>query len=158
MTKARSKAKPPKKQIPARQTKRGRPEFEPTPKQRDRVARCIACNMSEDDTARAIGISTETLRKHFADEIRTARAVRRADAIELLWKTARKGNVSAQKKLIEMTARVEDPAQPKDPAKMGKKDRAEAEAKNAGKGTEWGDDLDTPPTSTATTTPRSKMN
>jgi AraC-like DNA-binding protein len=111
-----------------------------------KVEELIGCGLSEDDTARAIGCSTETLRKHFAENIRTARAKKRAEAIQLLWKSARAGNVAAQKKLEEMTGRaVAEEAvlgdRPQKAEKRGKKEQAAANAETAGVGTSWGDDL-----------------
>lgn len=47
----------------------GRPEYQPTPKQREEVERGAACGVPQDTIARIIGISKMTLRKHFADEL-----------------------------------------------------------------------------------------
>jgi len=130
----------------------GRPQFRATPALIRKVEELIGSGVSEDDTARAVGCSTETLRKHFAENIRGARAKKRAEAIQLLWKSARAGNVSAQKKLEEMTWRVcadktvisatpESRRSAPKPANVGKKEAAQEAALSAGVGTDWGDDL-----------------
>jgi hypothetical protein len=110
-------------------TKRGRPEFKATRAMRREVEQMVAVGMSEDDVARAIGCATPTLAKHFAEELATGRAKKRAEVIKLLFKTARKGNVSAQKKLEAMTgAGAGAAAAPQ--AKLGKKEEAELAALN----------------------------
>lgn len=77
----------------------GRPAFTATDPLRRKVAECAAAGMSQDDIARAIGCSTPTLVKHFEYELTTGAAVKRAEIIELMFKAARKGNVTAQKAL-----------------------------------------------------------
>lgn len=136
--------------------KRGRPAFKATAALRRRVQELVACGMSQDDVARAIGCTTPTLQKHFAEELQTGAAKKRAEALGLLWKSARSGNVAAQKKLEELTKvaaaeaafdSLRDPAPAKAP-KLGKKEQAAEEAKGAGgPGSEWGDDLRPPGTS-----------
>lgn len=74
---------------------RGRPQFKPTPVQRRKVANAVACGMSEDAIALAIGISRPTLRKHFRVELDTGAAQRRMEAMDALLAKVRKGNVSA---------------------------------------------------------------
>lgn len=117
--------------------KRGRPQFRPTATQRREVEEMIACGMSEDDVARAVGIATETLRKHFVEELATAKAKRRGEVIKLLFRNARKGNVSAQKHLEAMTslagtARPAERIAPTDKpaARVGKKAQEQADAQN----------------------------
>lgn len=123
------------------------PPFKVTPAKRQEVQQLKACGMSEDDIARAIGCSTPTLRKHFAEELRTGHAKKRAEVIRMLFKTAKAGNVSAQRKLVDLTAAAADfppPNQADDadgarkPAK-GKKEAAQEAAVNAAKGTDWDD-------------------
>ncbi len=126
----------------------GRPPFKPTTAQRRQVEELVSCGMSPPDIARALGIARETLRKHFADELAEGLARRRAEVIALLYKSARKGNVSAQKALDLATSRavaqaafVEDPDAAPRPLKLGKKEQAQLDAATAGEGSEWGDDL-----------------
>ncbi len=81
----------------------GRPTFKATDKLKREVAELISCGMSRDDVALAIGCSTPTLEKYFPKEIQQGAAEKRAEVIGLLFKNARKGNVSAQKALEAMT-------------------------------------------------------
>ncbi len=117
-------------------SRRGRPSFKPTAAKRREVEELRSCGMSEDDVARALGISTPTLQKYFAGELLNGAARKRAEIIKLLHKSARAGNVSAQKKLEEMTrvsALAEGfmgkaPAEPKQAPPLGKKEQAAAAA------------------------------
>lgn len=106
--------------------------------------------MCKEEVAMALGISTPTLEKYFEAELLHGRARKRAEAISLLYSSARKGNVSAQKKLVELTgtqaaaaaweaAAVE--GKPPPGRKLGKKEEQAIAASTAGHGTEWGDDL-----------------
>jgi len=128
--------------------RRGRPEFKPTDEMRAKVEECIGCGMTHEDIARAIGCCDKTLEKHFADELQYGRARKRSEALELIWASARKGNVSAQKKLVDMTGTLAahaawDDAESRQPAplKLGKKEQQAIAAATAGIGSEWGDDL-----------------
>lgn len=47
----------------------GRPEFKPTPDQRDQVVKLVACRTSEKDIALRFGIDEKTLRKHFREQL-----------------------------------------------------------------------------------------
>lgn len=113
------------------------------------VEEMIACGESQNTVARSLCIDDDTLRKHFPDEIANGWSNRRREIVELLFANARKGNISAQKRLEEMTRlAAADPGfdaalqpEPK-PEPVGKKVAAEIAAKTAGAGTEWGDDLD----------------
>lgn len=120
-------------------SKGGRPAHKPTTASRREVEELVSCGMSEDDVARAIGLTTPTVRKHYADELLTGRARRRAEVIKLLYRNARKGNVSAQRKLEDMTslAGIARPREAKEPA-LGKKERAAAEARNPDQATSLG--------------------
>lgn len=125
----------------------GRPAFVPTAAHRRQVEELLSVGTSADIVARAIGITEPTLRKHFAEELANGMAKRRAEVMNLLFKSARKGNVAAQKHLEQMTARAaaeaaftgadEAPAA----VKRGKKEQAADAALSAGEGSDWGDDL-----------------
>lgn len=128
--------------------RRGRPEFKPTDEMRAKVEDCIGAGMSHEEIGMVIGCCDKTLEKHFPDELAYGRARKRCEALELLWQSARKGNVTAQKKLVEMTGTVaaaaaweaaEGTAPP--PLKIGKKEAQAIAAATAGLGSEWGDDL-----------------
>lgn len=135
-------------------TTRGRPEFRPTDKQRDSVEIYISAGMSKEDIAVVVGISVPTLDKHFRDELAHGGARKRAEVVEMLFESGRKGNVSAQKHLHAVTgvqaaaAEWEAAAGPgKAPVKasaskaLGKKEQLQIAAATAGHGSEWGDDL-----------------
>lgn len=120
----------------------GRPPWIPTKAQRKKVEELISCGMSVEDVAHVIGVSHPTLRDRCAEEISGGRAKKRAEVIALLYRTARKGNVTAQKHLEAMTGMVAPGGtKPKDakPPKLGKKVEAQIEAANADQESDWGD-------------------
>lgn len=82
----------------------GRPDWKPTKQHRADAELYVATGMSEEDIARVFGIGTTTLRKYLHEELATGRAKRRAEIIRFLHKSAKGGNVSAQKHLESMTA------------------------------------------------------
>lgn len=123
-----------------------RPEFKPTPAQRRQVSVLAAAKMSEERIAAVIGISRVTLRKHFAEELTGGKAKRNAAVLQAIYKQALSGNVSAMRLWVkvsglDMPDLLEQPEQTEDDAPLGKKDQAQRDALNAGKGSEWGDDL-----------------
>ena len=116
--------------------KRGSPEHRPTIEMRQTVEEMKFCGESEDVIARALGISTPTLRKHYAVELSDGHSNRRKEVIGLLFTAARKGNVSAAKRLDEMgrvagaaeaVKRREAPA-----PKLGKKEQQQEAASQVG--------------------------
>ncbi|HUC70398.1 MAG TPA: hypothetical protein VMS01_04320 [Stellaceae bacterium] len=117
----------------------GRPPFKPTAKLRRAVEEMRACGEAQETIARAIGCSDETLRKHFANELATGHAVRRREVIGLLFQSARGGNVSAQRKLDDMTrpgaARPEGERAPP----LGKKEEAQEAALHPDAATDMGE-------------------
>lgn len=126
---------------------RGRPAFNPTAAHRRQVEMMLSVGTSADMIARAIGITEPTLRKHFREELANGLARRQLEVLSLLFKSARKGNVSAQRHLEQMIARAAVGAafagteEAPTPAKRGKKELAAEAALNAGEGSDWGDDL-----------------
>ncbi|MCW2195048.1 hypothetical protein [Bradyrhizobium elkanii] len=100
--------------------------------------------MSQDDCARALGISTPTLVKSFREEIATGVAKKRAEVVGMLYTQAKKGNATCIKKLEEMTrvaaaaqamsdlaragSQAPAPLQPPKPEKVGKKAERKAAA------------------------------
>ncbi|MEO3387335.1 hypothetical protein [Mesorhizobium sp. CAU 1741] len=93
------------------------------------------CGESEDTIARALGIATNTLRKHFTDEIANGHAARRKEVIGMLFKSARDGNVSAQRKLEELGkvgAAEEAVGRRSSAPKIGKKEERRIAAENVG--------------------------
>jgi hypothetical protein len=134
-------------------TKPGRPSFKPTRTQRLRVEELVSCGTTQGEISLRIGISEKTLRLRFSDELAHGRARRRGEVIELLFRSARKGDAAALCKLADMTdedrsADREAPAKPPLRPRMGKKAAAAEAARTAGLGTDWGTDLQTPYTET----------
>lgn len=112
----------------------GRPAFKPTAANRRKVEELVSCGVSQDDCARALGITKPTLVKHFEEELANGVARKRAEVIAMLYKQARKGNATCIKKLEEMS-RVAGAAEavggraktPKEPT-PGKKEQQQAAA------------------------------
>jgi hypothetical protein len=121
--------------------KRGRPAFQPTPAQRRKVAIAAGSGqMSHEEIAIGLGICRNTLETYFAAELSRAANAKRLEVLEAMHRTALKGNVAAQKAYIAGTPQVAaPPLGDEDPVPQGKKERANADAKTAQKGTEWDD-------------------
>lgn len=122
-------------------TKRGRPAFQPTPAQRRKVAIAAGSGqMTHEEIAIGLGICRNTLETHFAAELSHAANARRLDVLEAMHRTAMRGNVAAQKAYIAGTPQVAaPPVTGEGPVPKGKKERANADAKTAAAGTEWDD-------------------
>lgn len=136
----------------------GRPSFKPTATMRRTVEQMVACGDSHDTIARAIGVQDNTLRAHFADELKNGYAKKRKEILKLMYDGAKAGNATLIKRLEEMTrisgaaadfeARQKEtgaPAATQAPvaraAKPGKKEVQREEAFHAGTNSEWGEDL-----------------
>lgn len=155
--KSSKKAAPAKKGKKAARKPRGRPEFEPTAEQRERVEILVGGGMAIEEIAAALDLAKNTLKKHFGAELTRGRSRKRAEALEAMFNSAKGGNVSAQKAYIalntvaaadaawmEPTAADATAPTAKSP-KLGKKEQALEDASTAGLGTEWKGDLETPP-------------
>jgi hypothetical protein len=117
----------------------GRPPYEPSQETREKVEILIAGGESEEDIARVVGLSRTTLRQHFAEELATGRAKRRADVLIAQYRTAVAGNASAQDKFLKKSdLPVFQPQAPKEP-KLGKKEIALRDAQRPEPGTPLGD-------------------
>lgn len=123
----------------------GRPAFKVTDALRRRVSILAAARMPKVDIARALGCDEKTLDKHFSPELTVGIAKRNAEVLVAMFKSARGGNVAAQKAWIARqdvmpeTPRTPAPAPTPEakPAKLGKKEELEAAA-NAEPPAEWG--------------------
>lgn len=113
--------------------------------------------MTHEEIALGLGISRKTLEKHFEHELSVGAYAKRLEVLDAMQRTARRGNVAAQKAYLQLTPSVAaPPAQPgKDtdaaaatqkPEKIGKKERANADAQVAQVGTEWDELLRKPGT------------
>lgn len=125
----------------------GRPEYEPSQRARDDVRLWAADDWTEDRMARQLGISRNTLRKHFAEELEHGADKVRAMVLRDLMRSSAQGKVGASNKLLEITGLVPPPAAPRapeaaqqdEPEELGKKERARIDARTADAGTEWAD-------------------
>jgi len=81
---------------------RGRPKFAATPAMRKKVTEYKAGGMRHEDIANVLKISRNTLEKYFETELKIGPALRLGEVIELLFASARKGNVAAQRELKTM--------------------------------------------------------
>lgn len=116
-----------------------RPPFEPTDEQRRRVSIAAGGGMSHEEIALAIGISKPTLEKYFEAELSTAAYERRIEVLEAMHSAALKGNVTAQKAYLSIEpALAAPPAEPEKAEKIGKKEKADRDARVAHLGDpEW---------------------
>lgn len=142
--------------IPDWKGKRGRPPYEPTENDRNKIKLLLALGWSIERMANGIGVSPATLKRYFRADLKQRDAMRdRLDArrFELAMGQANAGNVAALKELGKMIERSDammiearlrqghQSTSPEKEEKLGKKDQARADAKHAGKGSEWGNDL-----------------
>lgn len=119
-------------------TKSGRPAFKATAVQRRLVTNAAASGMTHQEISIALGISRNTLEKHFEKEISTGALRRRMEVMDAMARTALKGNVSAQKAfLAQVPMLAAPPVAPEKP--LGKKEQANADAAGAEVGTGWED-------------------
>jgi hypothetical protein len=128
-----------------------RPQFKPTSKQRRQVSVAAGGGMSHEEIALGLGISRNTLEKHFELELSTMAYQRRLEALDALHRAAKKGNVAAIKAYTAMTPRAAAPPAevPKPVATKaeGKKAQQQARARIAQAGTEWEEILPPPSSS-----------
>jgi hypothetical protein len=124
-----------------------KPTIHPTDEQRRYVEILVGGGMNEDDIARAMGFSRDTLRRHFLEELRCGRAKSRGAVLVAQFEAALKGNASAQDKYLgksQVGTNVPADPLPARPPRLGKKEVAQLAASRAGEGSEWGDDLRAP--------------
>ena len=136
-------------------SKRGRPPFNPTTKQRDLVMLLTAGGLTETAIAAVLGCCERTLRNCFKVELETGRGVARARVLEQLAAAAKRGNVSAMKALAAAFDRGEHQEQIAGETAAARRERAEEAvrvrltkraleeraAADAGLGSDWGTDL-----------------
>jgi|SRR6185295_3008052 len=139
---------------------RGRPAHKPNPRTRRDVSIAAGGGMPHEEIAIAMGISTDTLRKYYEDELSVGANIRRMEALKGLHKAAKRGSSSAAKAYLAVSPQLAvPPTQPPAPsepapapaesAKLGKKDQADADAKTAHHSDpEWRDLLDGKPPTT----------
>ena len=125
--------------------KRGRPPYEPTDKDRNKIKLLLALGWSTIRMANAIGVSPATVKRYFRAELKVRDAMRdRLDArrFEIAMEQANAGNITALRELANMIDRNdrmeierEMGSKPKEdeasPAKLGKKMLDEQRAASA---------------------------
>ena len=123
--------------------KRGRPQHRPTVKTREKVATAAGGGMAHEDIALALGISRDTLEKHYARELSVGAAEKRLEVMQALRAAAKKGRVAAIKAYLEHEPFVAPPPapEPSKPEQKGKKEQAQDAARTAQHGTDWEGDL-----------------
>jgi hypothetical protein len=137
---------------PARKpAKGGRKPFAPDRETREKVSLLVAVGTAPDDIAKVVGITTPTLRKHFAEELATAATRKRAEVLMDMMRAAKKGNVTAQRELLELIdnaalsdletkfrmTNLESPLPKQKEEPTGKKIQQALDAQTAPEGTEW---------------------
>lgn len=124
----------------------GRPEFEPTYRQREDVVLCKADDWSDDRIAQLLGISRNTLLKYFGDELERGADQLRIQVLRNLKMAAGKGSSTAAEKLLRLPGMLGGARQlptptpdddPPEPAPVGKKEQARREARVAEQDTTW---------------------
>ncbi len=140
--------------IPEWKGKRGRPPYEPTERDRNKIKLLLALGWSNERIGNAIGRSAATIKRYFRAELKERDAMRdRFDArrFEIAMEQANAGNVAALKelgKMVEASDRMgvdnrlrEAQKKADSEGKLGKKEAAKEAAKTAGEGSSWGNDL-----------------
>lgn len=125
-----------------------RPTYKPTVATRRKVAIAAGAGMSHEEIAIGLGISRNTLEKHFEAELSHGAYAKRLEVLVAMHAAAKRGNVAAQKAYTAMPPPraaatplpADEPAagKTKTPAK-GKKEQAHADAMTAQAGTDWQD-------------------
>ncbi|HTV69316.1 MAG TPA: hypothetical protein VMF90_12335 [Rhizobiaceae bacterium] len=107
----------------------GRPAFEPTEEQREKVRVLKAGGMSNEAIGVALGISEPTLTKYFSSDIEVGAAKVTAEIMMARYNSAKGGNVAAQNKVLELAGavRAQEKRAPAEP-KPGKKEERQAAA------------------------------
>lgn len=108
---------------------------------RFKVAVAAGGGMSHEEIAIGLGISRNTLEKHFAHELSVGAYEKRIAVLEAMHSSACKGNVTAQRAYMERMPEIaptpdEAAVEPKE-LKRGKKEQANADAQTAQTGTQW---------------------
>lgn len=72
-------------------SRKGRPKFEPSDKDRAVVKAMTGYGICQDEVARVVGVSDKTLRKHFKAELATAATEANAAVAQSMFQMATKG-------------------------------------------------------------------
>ena len=134
---------------------RGRPRYEATDKDRNKIKLLLALGWSIQRIANGVGISPATVKRYFRAELKVRDAMRdRLDArrFEIAMEQANDGNVAALKELGKMIERSDlmgadqrlrdaQAGGADKQEKVGKKEARQIAAEQAGQGGSWGSDL-----------------
>lgn len=110
----------------------------------DAVETFKAAGMSDDDIAKAVGVSKDTAQRVFRPELENGRARKRAELLELAMTAARTGKVAAIKlasALIDKGAAAvpsDLPVKPIRAERLGKKEETARRARELDDRSEWG--------------------
>lgn len=127
----------------------GRKPWRPDSRQRDEALLLISANIKPAVIAQRLGITPATFRRAFRDDLDTASEMQRAELLVAMKRTAKGGNITAQRHLYELLERAElerldaevkgnaDPAKPA--RALGKKEQAAVEASEVMADPEWRD-------------------
>jgi ATP/maltotriose-dependent transcriptional regulator MalT len=130
--------------IPENWGKRGRPAHIPTHQNRNKIRVLLAFGWSNKEIAKALRITTETMRKHYSVELRQrdeARPALKAKAMMMIFDAAEGGNVAAMKELQRLIEKDEVDRMPARQARQpapGKKELLNAAARDGHEDTGWG--------------------
>lgn len=120
----------------------GRPAFEPTEDQREKVRVCKAGGMSNEAIASALGVAVHTLTKYFFADLEVGAAKVTAEILMARYHSAKAGNAAAQNKLLDLAGALPPkPSRTAKPPAKGKKEVQREEAQAGHAGTAWGDIL-----------------
>ena len=136
--------------VPANWGERGRPQHIASQQNRNRVSMLVALGWSNVRIAAALFVTLPTLRKHYFSEMKfrdVARDRLNATMATKLWDLFMSGNVAAGKEFrdfvekndLMLYGQREQPVKPEKAAKLGKKEAAEAAARQPDRGNRLGD-------------------
>jgi predicted ArsR family transcriptional regulator len=108
---------------------RGRPEHTPDRQSRQAVEQLVAARVGHRQIAYALGITHKTLEKHYQDELLNGVARKQKEVMAMLYRSAKGGNVSAQRKLYAIVYGETNNAEEKPAKKLGKKEQLHQDAK-----------------------------
>ena len=133
---------------------RGRPRYEATEKDRNKIKMLLALGWGNQRIANAMDISLATLKRYFRADLKIRDVMRDrlvARQFEIALEQANAGNMAALKELDRLLDKNDrmyaerlmkrSQEEPDPTAKLGKKARAAIEAEQAADGTDWQDDL-----------------
>jgi transcriptional regulator with XRE-family HTH domain len=122
--------------------RRGRRKLKFTTEVYDKVEVLRASGMTQEEIAKAIGITVPTLRKYFFQELQDGEVRTRADIIAAMAEKALKGSVPAARLVLGLLDQgkaavpIGTPKAPR-PEKLGKKEQLNLDAQTGEEGTGW---------------------